>query len=82
MRRALAFAPLAALLAARAASACPSCAASTTAASGGGPGVWLIVGAFLLVPPLVALGVAAAVRRELRRAGDATAPRSASASPA
>lgn len=48
--------------------ACPSCAASMTAESGGGPGIWWIVGAFLLVPPLVAGVVLLAVQRELRRA--------------
>jgi hypothetical protein len=56
---------LAALLLAAPALACPNCAASTTAASGG-TGIWWIVGAFLLVPPAVALAVALAVRRELK----------------
>lgn len=57
------FALFAALLLAGAAPACPSCAGTTTVER---RKVWPVVGAFLLVPPALAVGVALAIRRELR----------------
>ena len=52
-----------------AAAACPLC-----AGSGEGPNIWPLVGAFLLVPPILGAGVITAMRREMRRGPDAPPP--------
>jgi hypothetical protein len=49
----------------RAALACPSCAASSSPRE---PNIWPIVGVFMLVPWVLALGAAWLVRREARAA--------------
>ena len=48
------------LLVATRVAACPTCAGSTHSVN-----VWPIVGAFILVPPLIALAVLYALRKEL-----------------
>jgi hypothetical protein len=66
VRRALRAAVLAAgLLLAPAAPACPSCAGSSAPKEAN---VWPVVGAFMLVPWVLAIGVAVVVRRQSRSA--------------
>jgi len=51
------------------AAACPLC-----VGTGEAPNIWPIVGAFLLVPPILGAGVITAMRREIRREPDAPPP--------
>ena len=58
------------LLAGRALAGCPACAAAAESKS-----IWPIVGAFMLVPPLLAVGVILLMRREFRSSfGSGTRP--------